>query len=98
MSTSVKIGEKDKEKLEKLQALVTLKAGRKLTQQEILSSLIREAYAKSGEFVEKMSNAGTTISDEEYEKISSIIEDWGVETSWEEIDQILYGAKKGHKR
>jgi len=98
MSTSVKIGEKDKEKLERLQALVTLKVGRKMTQQEILSSLIGEAYAKSGEFVEKMSNVDTKMSDEEYEKISSLIEDWGVETSWEEIDRILYGAKTGGKR
>ena len=98
MSTSVKIGEKDKEKLERLQALVTLKVGRKMTQQEILSSLIGEAYAKSGEFVEKMSNVDTKMSDEEYEKISSLIEDWGVETSWEEVDQILYGAKRGGKR
>ncbi len=28
--------------------------------------------------------------DEEFKKLLSLIEDWGVETSWEEIDEILY--------
>jgi len=98
MSTSVKIEEEDKEKLEKLQALVTLKVGQKLTQQEILSALIREAYEKSDELVEKMLKANVPMTDQEYERILSLVEDWGAETSWEEVDQTLYGTKAEAKR
>lgn len=93
MSTSVKLSEKDKEKLEKLQALVTLKAGEKVTQQELLSTLIREALAKDDEFVKKMVKTNIPMSDQEYERILTLVEDWGVETSWEEIDQTLYGSE-----
>jgi len=98
MSTSVKLSEEDKEKLEKLQALVTLKAGHKVTQQELLSTLIGEALAIGDEFVEKMFKTSIPMSDQEYERILSLVEDWGVETSWEEIDQILYGTKTRLKR
>jgi len=98
MSTSVKIEEEDKERLEKLQALVTLKAGQKLTQQEILSTLIREAYEKSDELVEKILKANVPMTDQEYERILSLVEDWGAETSWEEVDQTLYGTKAEVKR
>jgi predicted transcriptional regulator len=94
MSTSVKLDEEDKEKLERLQALVTLKAGGKVTQQELLSMLIREALARSDEFVEKIFKTSIPMPDQEYEKILSLVEDWGVETNWKEIDQTLYGAKR----
>ena len=30
------------------------------------------------------------LSDEEFKRLLSLIEDWEVETSWEEIDEILY--------
>jgi hypothetical protein len=96
-ATSVKLSEEDKEKLEKLQALVTLKASGKMTQQELLSALIREALERSDELIDKM--VRTTISDQGYEKILSLVDDWGVETSWEDVDKILYsqGAMR-HRR
>lgn len=98
MATSVKLGKEDKEKLEKLQALITLKAGEKVTQQELLSTLISEALARGDEFVEKTFKASIPMSDQEYEKILSLIDDWGVETSCEEVDQTLYGAETRRKR
>jgi len=94
MSTSVKIDREDKERLEKLQALVTVKAGKKRTQQEILSALIEEAYARSDEFVEKLVKADVSMPDQDYERILSLVEDWGIETSWREVDEILYGTKE----
>ena len=98
MSTSVKLDAGDKKKLEKLQALITLKGGGKVTQQELLSTLIREALGRGDEIVERLSKAKVPMPDKEYEKILSLVEDWGVETSWAEIDQILYGAKPRRKR
>ncbi len=94
MSTSVKIDKEDKEKLDQLQALVTLRARRKTTQQEVLSALIGEAYARGDEFAEKLARDVAPMPDREYEKILSLVEDWGVKTSWTDVDEMLYGSKK----
>lgn len=98
MSTSVKLSEADKRGLERLQALVTLKAGQKVTQQELLSTLIRGALERGDEFVESMLKTEIPLPDREYERILSLVEDWGAETRWEEIDQTLYGAETEPKR
>lgn len=98
MSTSVKLSEEDKEKLEKLQALVTLKAGGKVTQQEILSALIGEALARGDEFLGKAFKPNIPMPDEEFKKVLSLTEDWGVETGWKEMDKLLYGAAKRGRR
>ncbi|MBI4257729.1 MAG: hypothetical protein HY619_02125 [Thaumarchaeota archaeon] len=93
MSTSVKLSEEDKKRLEKLQATVTLKGGEKMTQQELLSRLISEALKKGDEFVEKLVKASVPLSDEEYGRVQSLVEDWGVETSWKDVDRLLYGTR-----
>jgi len=94
MSTSVKIDREDKERLERLQALITLRMGKRVTQQEILSRLIKEAYDRSEDFIEGLFEEHPKLSDEEFERVLSLIEDWGVETSWEEIDKVLYGEEE----
>jgi len=43
MSTSVKLAEEDKERLEKLRAIISLKLGKRMTRQELLARLIRDA-------------------------------------------------------
>lgn len=95
MATTVKIESKDKAKLERLQALLTLKSGSKMTQQSILSMLINEALDKTDDFDGRATESDLPMRDEDYEKILSLIQDWGVETSWEDIDQVLYGSRKG---
>lgn len=94
MSTTVKLSRNDKERLERLQALITLKAGQKLSQNEILSRLIDEALDRGEEFLLKFSEAKLPIDDAQYEKILSLTEDWGIETSWEQVDQTLYGPTR----
>jgi hypothetical protein len=93
MSTSVKLAEDDKEKLEKLQALVTLKLGEKMTQQELLARLIQDALTRGDEFIESV-KPSVPMGDEEFGKVLSLLENWGVETRWEEIDQVIYSGKK----
>lgn len=78
MSTSVKLSAADKRRLENLQALVTLKAGQKVTQQELLSTLIREALERGDEFVDKMLKTEIPMPDQGYERILSLVEDWGL--------------------
>jgi hypothetical protein len=94
MSTSVKVSRADKAKLDKLQALVTLKSEGKITQQEILSALIEDAIRSGDQFAERVVVQDAPIPDEQYEKVLSLVEDWGVETSWKDVDRVLYGRKK----
>jgi len=98
MSTSVKLSEEDKEKLDRLQALVTLRAGGKVTQQEILSALIGEALARGDEFLGKAFKPNIPMPDEGFKRMLSLTEDWGVETCWKEVDELLYGAAKRGRR
>jgi len=97
-TTTVKVDETDKQKLEKLQALITLK-GKKVTQQELLSTLISEAVERSDELVDRVLKETVPMSNEDFRKILSLSEDWGSKSKWQDIDETLYGGKnRGHKK
>jgi hypothetical protein len=91
LATSVKLNEADKRKLERLQALVTVKTSKKTTQQEILSKLISRATADVDEFVDRNFESTVPMSDEAYERTLSLTTDWKIRTKWEDIDEALYG-------
>jgi hypothetical protein len=96
-ATTVKVDEADKQKLEKLQALITLR-GKKVTQQELLSTLISEAVERSDELVDRVVKEKTVpMSIEDFQKILSLSEDWGFKSKWQDIDQALYGQKSSRK-
>lgn len=54
--------------------------------------------ARGDEFVEKIFKTNIPMPDQEYERILALVEDWGVETSWKELDQILYGVEARRRR
>ena len=87
----MKINEDDKRKLERLQALVTVKTAKKVTQQEILSKLISKATEEADAFVERTFESTVPMPDEAYKRTLSLVSDWGVRTKWEGIDSTLYG-------
>lgn len=91
MSTSVKLSQADKRKLERLQAMVTVKTSKKVTQQEILSKLISKATEEGDKFVRKTFESTVPMSDEAFRRILSLKSDWGIRTKWEDIDKTLYG-------
>jgi hypothetical protein len=94
----VKLDEEDKAKLEKLQALLTLKHGRKITQQELLSRLIGNALEKDEETSRLLFGADTPLSDEEFGKTLALVSDWGVEDASQSMDEYLYGPKGRTRR
>lgn len=98
MTTSVKLREDDKARLERLQAIVTLKGGSKKTQEEILSVLISEALKRGDDFVKEMVGTTVPMSDDDYRKLLSMTGDWGVQTRWEDIDRVTYGDGVGPRR
>jgi hypothetical protein len=91
MSTAVKIDEDAKSKLEELQAEIRLKTGKKVTQQEILSALIQSAVDSRSEFVDSFRDGTTALSEAEREKFNQGTIASGVETTEDDIDDILYG-------
>jgi hypothetical protein len=98
MTTSVKLREEDKARLDRLQAVVTLKAGSKKTQEEILSMLISEALKRGDDFVKEILGTTVPMTDNDYRKLLSMTGDWGVQTPWQDIDRVLYGNNVGPRR
>lgn len=92
MSENIKIHEKDKHVFDMLQAELTLKTGKKITQQELFAQLIEFVKARKDNFFGRLSKL--PLSEKEKKKIRSIPIDMGVETSEEEIDFIVYGASR----
>lgn len=91
MSTAVKMDEDAKSKLEELQAEIKLKTGKKITQQEILTQLIQSAIESRSEFVESFRDGTVALSEAEVKQFNQGMISSGVETSEEDIDDILYG-------
>lgn len=94
MVTSVKMDEHTKSRLEELQALVKLRTGRKVTQQELLDRLVDQAYESREELVEsfQVDDGWEGLSEEEIEQWLSGTTDWGEETTEGDIDEVLYGS------
>ena len=91
MSTAVKMDEEAKSKLEELQAEIRLKTGKKITQQEILSTLIQSAVDSRSEFIDSFRDGPTALSETEIEEFNQGRVASGVETTEDDIDDILYG-------
>ncbi|MBS7626412.1 hypothetical protein KEJ51_05155 [Candidatus Bathyarchaeota archaeon] len=48
--------------------------------------------------MKKVYKTNVPIPNQEYERILSLVEDWGIETWWEEMDQVLYSSGIRRKR
>lgn len=91
MATAVKMDEAVKSRLEELQAEIRLEAGRKVTQQELLEHLVNNAYESRDDVIDAFRETTVPASEEEIEAFNDGTFDSGVETSEEDIDDILYG-------
>lgn len=91
MATAVKMDEEAKSRLEELQAEIKLRTGEKVTQQEILSRLVADAYESKSEFVDSFRETTVPLSDAEIERMNEGTFASGTETDEEDIDDILYG-------
>jgi hypothetical protein len=91
MATAVKVDEDAKSRLEELQAEIRLRTGEKVTQQELLTRLIDDAYESREEFVDSFRESTVPLSEAEKESMRAGRISSGVETDEEDIDEILYG-------
>ena len=86
MATAVKVDEDAKARLEELQAEIRLRTGAKVTQQELLSRLIDEAYDSRDDVIDSFRESTVPLSDAEKRQMQEGRVSSGVETDEEDID------------
>ena len=91
MTTAVKVDEDAKSRLEELQAEIRLKTGQKVTQQELLTRLIDDAYESREQIIDSFRGSTVPLSDEEKEAMKGGRISSGVETDEDDVDDVLYG-------
>lgn len=91
MPTAVKVDEAAKSRLEELQAEVRLRTGQKVTQQELLTRLIDDAYESRDQVIDSFRESTVPLSTDQKEAMQQGRFSSGVETAEEDIDDILYG-------
>ena len=91
MATAVKVDEDAKARLEELQAEIRLRTGVKVTQQELLTRLIDDAYASREDVIDSFRDTTVPLSEAEKDAMREGRISSGVETDEEDIDEILYG-------
>ena len=90
MATAVKVDEDAKSRLEELQAEIRLRAGTKVTQQELLTRLIDDAYESRTEVIDSFRESTVPLSDAEKRQMQEGRVNSGVETDEDDIDDVLY--------
>lgn len=93
MATSVKMDERTKDRLERLQAEIKLRTGTKVSQQELLSRLLDTAYESKPEFIDSFREEWDGLTDEEIEQLLAGTAASGNPVAEEEIDEALYGSE-----
>jgi len=91
MATAVKVEEDAKSRLEELQAEIRLRTGKNVTQQELLSRLIDDAYASHDALIDTFREETVPLSGDEKERMEQGTFQSGVETDESDVDEILYG-------
>lgn len=91
MATAVKVEEDAKDRLEELQAEIRLRTGQRVTQQELLTRLIDDAYESRDDVIDSFRESTVPLSSAEREAMQEGRFSSGTETTEEDIDDILYG-------
>ncbi len=91
MTTAVKVDDDAKSRLEELQAEIRLRTGTTVTQQELLTRLIDDAYESRDDVIDSFRESTVPLSTAEREAMRRGRFSSGLETDEEDIDDILYG-------
>lgn len=91
MATAVKVDDAAKSRLEELQAEIRLRTGQNVTQQELLTRLIDDAYESRADVIDSFRESTVPLSADEKDAMREGRIRSGVETDESDIDEILYG-------
>ncbi|MCX9013583.1 MAG: hypothetical protein OIN89_02115 [Candidatus Methanoperedens sp.] len=92
MNENIKISRKDKQLFDMLQAELTLKTGKKMTQHDLFSKIIEFTRSRKENFFGDISSL--PLSENKIKRIKSLQCDWEVITKEKDIDTTLYGVGK----
>jgi|SRR3990170_3195367 len=92
-ATSVKLTERGKGTLDKLQARLTL-LGYKLTKEQVLELSLDAASESPGDLIARLKGARYPVPGWEkvHREVVASAEDWGT-TSWRDVDRLVYGGR-----
>jgi hypothetical protein len=90
MAPAININEEAKSRLEELQAEIRLRTGEKVTQQELLTRLIDDAYESRADVIDSFRVSTVPLSKAEKEAMQAGRIRSGVETDEDDIDDVLY--------
>ncbi len=93
MSTTVRIRDEDKVKLDRIQAKITLEQGEKPSLEDVLHRLVELGERREGELVRPAGSLD--LSEEEKREVLESTFDFGFLTREEDIDKDLYGDLEG---
>ena len=88
----MKVDDDAKSRLEELQADVRLRTGETVTQQELLTRLIDDAYESRADVIDSFRTSTVPLSDAEKVTMQQGRISSSVETDEEDIDEVLYGS------
>ncbi|MBZ6495675.1 hypothetical protein [Natrinema longum] len=91
MSTSIKVTDITKSYLEELQAEIRLETGTNVTQQDLLERIVTNTYESKDEIIDSYRDDFEPLSEREIDQWLSGTVDSGIETTEEDIDEVLYG-------
>jgi predicted transcriptional regulator len=91
MTTSVKMDDETKSRLERLQAEIRLETGSRVTQQEILARLVGRAIESKADLVDSFRDTRVPLEDDARDRFHSGMVASGTTTAEDDIDEILYG-------
>ncbi|HUR68007.1 MAG TPA: hypothetical protein VM370_02090 [Candidatus Thermoplasmatota archaeon] len=91
MATTVRIQDEDKAILDALQARYLLATGQRISLDDLLHRVVELAQEHEDEIV--LDDEAPTLTQKEIKAFLAGASDWGVTTSEDEIDDILYGGK-----
>jgi len=86
MATSVKMRKHDKRRLDRLQGELTLRRGKKMSQQELLAWLVRLGEAEKDALLK---DAERPMTDREISAMKRLTVSTGIRTREEEIDRVV---------
>ncbi|EZQ11238.1 MULTISPECIES: hypothetical protein [Acidianus] len=92
MKTTVKIDEYSKQKLEKLRSKLLLERDIKLSLEELQTLMIDFVSINEESFVEFIKGG----KNRNYDTFLSLISNWGIDTSKEDIDEVVYNEGYGN--
>ncbi|MHB8586543.1 MAG: hypothetical protein ACYDDF_12015 [Thermoplasmatota archaeon] len=94
MGTTIRVEDSVKADFDRLQGMVQMETGQKLSHSELLARLIRSARRHPSNLMDSDDSMGPRWSAKDWQAFERSLPDWGVQIDVSKIDEVLYGGDK----